>query len=88
MKDHVVESKPDREAFETKVMDAYRRAKTTKCECLMIKKLGNNALKLADRQDSVRKYIAEHAHATQQEATKWVFAVVWAEAQKLLAAKA
>ncbi len=87
LEDHIVANPSDKELHQ-KVHDALTRARTTKCECLLLK-VFNNAKKknIQQQQHSIKEHLQQHARDTRVEADSWIFSPVLKEAPRLLACK-
>ncbi len=87
LQDHIVENASDKE-LEQKVHDAVTRARTTKCECLLLKAFRKGKKNtIHQQQHSIKDHLQQHAKDTRVEAESWIFSPVLREARRLLASK-
>jgi hypothetical protein len=88
MKANLVVRAEDKTALAARVAKEVSRGYTTKYECFIIKVLMATSKTLEKQQDSVKRYMGEHARlAKQDDARDSFFPPIWKEAQRVFKLK-
>jgi putative IMPACT (imprinted ancient) family translation regulator len=74
------------EELKTKVKLSLARCLTTKLEYKMIKLLVANTKAADAKASTASRYLVEYASSAKVDAKEWMFAPLWAEVQKAIAA--